>query len=268
MVILKLIGDEEISHRIYLQFCELREGVRFTGKEKENFLSVIFNCMYKLSALKYHVTNFKNIEEKKFQKLNKLALEGKASETSAEDNLDLIHELEAFLYQVKSSLDILAKIFVPVFSLKDSDVYTFGDKGEVLINLLENNIPKTYDKARVQRLINLICEAKDKWLDTVVDVRDKIYHLKGVERMLFTWKKTEKGQFVPVKPKINNHDISDIIDMICSNVLNFHQDFICLSLNCKSFPGIELISITRKPSKYVKWEYVKWGWGMILKKGK
>ncbi len=29
MVILKLIGDEEISHRIYLQVCELLEGVMF-----------------------------------------------------------------------------------------------------------------------------------------------------------------------------------------------------------------------------------------------
>jgi hypothetical protein len=64
-LLVKMWDDDEISGRIYLQFCNLFPEA-FLSDQKDKFLNHAFSVMHKLTATKYHRDNYKRIEKSQY----------------------------------------------------------------------------------------------------------------------------------------------------------------------------------------------------------
>lgn len=125
---------------------------------------------HKLSAIKFHSDNFKKEEDDKIRQF--MSSYHGVNFHYVIDNPKLIYELEAFLFQTKSCLDVLAQTIGLVFKL--GRVNTYKNNGDELITQLKNNCPK-YLKEHAPKLIKII-ERNTKWVSDTVDMRDEITH--------------------------------------------------------------------------------------------
>lgn len=105
--------DEEIVGRIYLQYSDL---IRLMGDLPESIRTkldkTIKSLLTILSAINYHNSNFLKYEEKAINEAKNL-LENKQNQIINE-NYEMIFEVEALLFQLKCSLDLLAKFLYDI----------------------------------------------------------------------------------------------------------------------------------------------------------
>jgi len=268
---IKLYSDKEIIGRIYLQYCEISQGL---SKEKQvEILPKLLSVMHKLTVMKYHKTNYQNRLKSKMGSLSKQLrkLKNTPEQINFEENFDLIAETEAFLFQTKSCLDILVKILSPICSISFGAVYTFENKGEKIIDILNNNISfKKYEKDKIDTLIAIIKEDRDKWLTYTIDLRDKTNHEESLRNLLIEVKRLQNGDLIPMPPKLDGIDISSLLDIIYQNCIAFSQDFFTNSIPLL-YPNIILIKADKTEMiKTYKDEgsakYIKYSLGIILPK--
>jgi hypothetical protein len=258
----KIYNNDEITGRIYLQLCNLFiEPI--LDKEKDCFFDYAFCVMHKLNATKYHLLDYIRIEKNEYDRIQKLVNKGKCE---MKEQLDLIFEFEAFLYQVKSSLDMLVKLLPPILGKGIVKTQTYGDKGEHLIKgLTQYKNKKGVNVNAVDNLIELIRSDKDSWLQTTIEFRDELNHHKGLKDYGFTLKSLPNGKYAVVKPKFNGFNTVDFMKLIYSNNIEYHQDFIALALAIKLPECFTLIPCDREHARTNLGDqngYVKWSWGM------
>ena len=128
-MITKMWEDDEIGGRIYLQLCNLFVD-QIVSDQKDSFFRHAFSVMHKLTATKYHLNNYEKIEQKQFQQARR---KFKKNPNETRESFELIFELESFLYQVKSSLDMLIKLLEPIIGAGTVRTKTYSNKGEDLI---------------------------------------------------------------------------------------------------------------------------------------
>jgi len=265
-MIVKMWDDQEIGARIYLQACNLFVQQLFLKEQKDRFFSHAFAVMHKLSATKYHLENYRRIEAEQLEEANRQFAKDPSRTREA---FELIFELEAFLFQVKSSLDMLVKLLRPILGEHVVKTHTYGNKGEDLIKGL-----KQYRKKRgvnleaVDRLIDLAEMHKEGWLQTTVELRDELSHIEGVRNYQYRPMKMNDGNIVAQKPRFRNFDTCETLEIIYQNNLIFHQDFMAFSLALLPPPGIVLGPKAESevaagfPPEVAK--YIRWCWRMVL----
>jgi hypothetical protein len=133
LVVVQLWSDEEIGGRIYLQACNLF-AQNILKQEHGAFMEHAVSVMHKLTATKYHLANYERLELEERAIAEEMYGRGSANRREA---FPLICELEAFLFQVKSSLDMLAKLLGPIIGHGNVKTSTYGAKGDGLLKGLE-----------------------------------------------------------------------------------------------------------------------------------
>jgi len=144
-----------------------------------DFLDLISNVEHKLYAVKYHLKNYEQAESDIIEEFKK----NYKPPTGAQEIIEeprLIYEVEAFLFQVKSCLDVLSRVLEPVFSFSHC---LFEDEGDKVINRLKNNCPAELAPYG-ERIIRLIEDSQQAWIVELVEMRVQITHysnLKGFD---------------------------------------------------------------------------------------
>jgi len=226
MGLVKLWSDKEIGGRIYLQFCEF--GQAFPKDKNDQILNILMSVMHKLTAMKYHKENYNSRLKSKMTSFQSILRKHKADPEGVhqEENFDLICELEAFLFQTKSCLDILIKILAPICDLSYGSLFTFGSKGALIQTLLDKNVSKVrFGKERIAFLIKIIEDNKKPWLDYTIALRDRLSHKESTRMLLIGIKRLPNDDLVAQAPLLEGMDISFMLDIIYSNCINFAQDF-------------------------------------------
>ena len=165
--------DESISEITQPVWSELFHIVEIGSLDR------ISNVEHKLYAVKYHLKNYEQTESDMIEEFRK----NYKPPTGAQEVIEkprLIYEIEAFLFQVKSCLDVLSWVLKPVFGFT---YCSFGDKGDDVIKQLKNNCPATL-APYANNIIKLIKDAQDVWIVELVTMRDQITHysnLKGFD---------------------------------------------------------------------------------------
>jgi hypothetical protein len=135
-------------------------------------LTGVFNDLeHKLRAVRYHRDNLLKIEAEAIRRFT----ESHHPTTGAsveERTPDMLFEVEGFLYQVKSTLDMFARLFSAVGL--GSVGHSFGDHGDRLLKQLQSVPSKCF--AEAAELCSLIETAQSEWLDQAVSFRDQIAH--------------------------------------------------------------------------------------------
>jgi hypothetical protein len=153
------------SKYVYIEIVDLLKQLDGISQEHQRRLN------HKLSAIRYHLDNFKK-EEDDWIKHYTTSIGGGESCNVVKENPKIIFEVEAFLFQIKSCLDVLNQLVRKEYLLPYAR--TFKDAGEILIQNLMNNYPKDL-KEKGERMIHLL-EVNREWILHAVAMRDEITH--------------------------------------------------------------------------------------------
>jgi hypothetical protein len=153
----------------------------------------ITRLKHKLYGIRYHIENFKHEEDKIIEKYHE---NYHAPGThSFYHNPRLIYEIEAFLFQIKSALDILAQIIAMTFNLNGLNTYSVSDKGNKIVKKLREI--KRNEVLRIE-LANTL-ERSDKWVRDAIDMRDEVTHISDLQGfMCFVQKAWDGGEFARI----------------------------------------------------------------------
>jgi hypothetical protein len=143
---------------------------------KQDFVRRIGDVDHKLHAVKYHLNNYERAESDKIKEFSNNYMPPAGVQMVIEEPR-LIYEVEAFLFQAKSCLDVLSGVLKPAFGFP---YCSFGDKGDDIIKQLKNNCPAAL-ATYAEKIIQLIQDAQDAWIVELIDMRDKVTHYSRLE---------------------------------------------------------------------------------------
>ena len=238
-----LYNDVEIGGRIYAQFCHLFAEVLLSD-QKDHFYQHALTVMHKLTATKYHFENYKKLE---FEQYNHAKRQFKRNPHETREAIELIFEIEAFLFKVKSSLDMLVKLLRPILGDGVVKTKTYSNKGDDLINgLCQYKKSKNANAGAVDKLIRLVEDSKQTWIQKAVELRDELNHDKGLRDYKFIPQVLSNGDITVVRPRFKNMEAVNYLSTVYSSNLIFHQDFMAHSLALKAPQAIFLAEETPK----------------------
>jgi hypothetical protein len=171
-----VVKDTEISERVGGQVLALQPDVYVRKDRLGDFWEIVIELMKKLEKTKYHA-----------DRCALLTKEAQANATApstgvqhADHTSGIEAEVEAFLFQCKATLDVLAKLLRPTANI---NLATFGDKGDTVIKSLQRNVAK--DRApKAAELVRLL-EQDQAWLNDMITLRDTVGHFRAWYRRAF-----------------------------------------------------------------------------------
>lgn len=234
------------------------------GAKMDGIYHVTGNVSLKLSALRYHARQFRERQEKRTAEITadpKVVEIIKRGITVTEK--ELLFEFEAFFFQFKSTLDMLVKLFVPVFGSKTTDVPTYGKNGTHVIKFLEQlkkNKKLKLHAGRVDHLAELIREAIDPWLKPLVAIRDTVSHYKSHIGIGFTWDREKEQLGVPMANFGGTElPLADVMRNVAELMIGYSVEFVARTILC----GVP-ISIYYHPLNEMERRYISASWGRDL----
>jgi hypothetical protein len=252
--------DFEILGSLFYQAREFRIFYNFPqSEEKKNkwdkFMGIVLDASMKLAAMKYHVDNYKRFES---ICMGQLAAKCEEKGEATLQAYELLYELESFLFQTKSSLDIAVK-FIGVMFPGRFKVKTFGDKGN---NIIEGLTKFKKDKSArsdiIDYLISSIKADQDSWLNETIRLRDTCAHFKASSGYRYSAKLVDKTLYVKA-PELFGFNVSNSIEIIYKNCLEFIQEFMCFVIVMEMPAHIHLntrgnnpVSVGEPIDQYVK----------------
>jgi uncharacterized protein YchJ len=140
---------------------------------------------HKLYGVKYHSENFLQEEDKRISQFEQ-SYKGTDHEMVM-INPRLLYEIESYLFQISSCLDVLTQIISIVYKFMRSDqveqgfkkINTFTDNGDRLIQLLRNNVENKIRK-NAETLADVI-EKNRVWIADTIDMRNDVTHFSDLE---------------------------------------------------------------------------------------
>lgn len=146
------------------------------SKEKQNrrLSKKLIDCRHKLHAVRYHLHTLKREISERVDEFEKSYSAGSGIAQELE-NPRLVYETEAFLFQVKSGLDILAQVLGCVVPPLNS-VRTFRKKKIDGEDLAGGTVINALMKNGFEELGNLFESHRKDWIQELVDMRDTITH--------------------------------------------------------------------------------------------
>jgi len=228
--------DEEIVKMIKSIFSVV-DTLNIENNVKQDITKRISDVDHKLHAVKYHLKNYEKAEVdivKEFVQNHKPP----AGAQMIDEEPRLIYEVEAFLFQVKSCLDVLSWILKPTFAFS---YCSFGEKGDDIINRLRNNCPNSF-KICAEKIIKLVEDAQDAWIVELITMRDTITHYSRLEGFNCFVEDPYIGGGIasihyPTMP--NARRVLEYCQDIWKRLLSFCEDFIRFTL--------ETMTTTRQP---------------------
>jgi hypothetical protein len=146
------------------------------GDVKVDFMDRIRILEHKLYAVKYHLDNYEQAERDKIEEFKKNYKPPTGAQQIIEEPR-LIYEVEAFLFQVKSCLDVLSRVLEPVFGFSNC---LFGDEGDKVINQLKNNCPANLIPYG-EGIMCLIETSQKEWIVELISMRVQVTHYSDLE---------------------------------------------------------------------------------------
>jgi len=243
MRMVKLFDDPTptgiINQRFVRQQMVLAKATDFTDGEANLFLRILILVAKKLAFVWKHKSAFQNLEQRLVSDLTSKAGQGEVPE-GQDASEDLFMEFDGFLVQVKSTLDYLVKIPIPIFGRKKWPPVTFGEKGERARKLLKN-LPMQH-RAKAAGINTLLLEKHKLWLHGVIEARDKQNHFidGGIPFEYFGvfWDRSKSIAVIHTPRWSNDQTISEFMDIIWSNLFRFCEDFVAYFLFFRVKPGL------------------------------
>jgi hypothetical protein len=151
---------------------------------------------HKLYGIKYHLQNFIDNGEAIISEFKSEYKSHSGFDMVIKKN-NLIYELESFLFQIKSALDIIAGIISMTYNFpKNERATTYSKGGDKLVKSLQNN-SRIKLKDSATELSKIVLKYK-KWTSDVIDMRDDVTHFSDLEGFScftqYDWRGSENAE--------------------------------------------------------------------------
>jgi hypothetical protein len=176
----------------------------------------INKIQHKLEALQYHLYSFKTFERDTEENWKKYIV-GNTTMNKIYDDPHLIYNVESFLFQSKSCLDVLAQIIAFSFNTQITSYEHYGDG---LIKILQKEASRNYPQY-ASKVIELIKENR-AWVKELVEMRVEVTHYSDLIGLsCFLIKKSEENAkiatvFYPAMP--DGQRVSKYMDKTWTNM--------------------------------------------------
>jgi hypothetical protein len=207
---------------------ELAGPCHLSDQERKDFHRTLLMLANKLAAVWYHQDRYRTVEDKRILEERARPIEHAAQTMTIAYSNELFYEFDAFVVQVKSALDHLARIPRP-FIGRGWTLATFGDKGRDVIKAAQNNVP---DRLKGFALSYVHCVNEHaSWLDDTIRARDRINHMQegGIdpaETFVVAAHKDASGAVsVRVPMWSSDQTMRDFMTVAWSNLFMLCEDF-------------------------------------------
>jgi len=161
------------AESIDAELAQLRQawGLRLERQDINGLAASLNDVTHKLQGVRYHRNNFERAEQ---TMADGFRTSHRPPAGAAVEELvpGLVFEVEGFLYQVKSTLDMLARLLTSAGL--QSLGHSFGDHGDRVLKQLPS-MPRSCSAEAIE-LKSLVESAQAAWIDQTVSFRDQIAH--------------------------------------------------------------------------------------------
>lgn len=212
----------------------------------------------KLKGARYHAKRFQLLQA---QRLKDISSDSNALEAYRRKvNLcehEMLYEFEAFCFQFKSSLDMLAKILGAALVPRGGSPKNYGNNGKVVIDYLEDKKNNSrLVPGRIDYMIELVESARDPWLRSMIAVRDTLTHKRPYIHFGFSWD-SEKKEITPPLADVDGvpMHVSDLMEIQLGHLIGYVREFIAWTIACAVPLDIHLqpMEETEKMQMSAKW---------------
>ena len=145
-------------------------------KGREILEKRVSKLRHKIYGVKFHQQNFEKNEQAVIDRFHNVKCQGSPYKRT-HYLPELVYECESFLFQAKSSLDVLNQIISMLFRVTTNASYEKG--GQTLISVLKQNTPKEL-KQNAEEIIKILSK-NQAWIIDLVEMRDEVTHLSDLE---------------------------------------------------------------------------------------
>lgn len=188
----------------------------------------------KLGALRYHYNRFVEIQRKRIDEINADQRIVEAIRKGAKIcEREILYEFEGFFHQFKSSLDMLVKIFGPLFG--GGSLSRYGNKGTEVASYLKKQKERNskLTPGRIDWLIELIEQARDPWLKSAIAIRDTVSHYRPYIHFGFGWDPTAYRVVVPMNSTEGvDRPLFLALKQQIDHLIGFTTEFIARAVSC------------------------------------
>ncbi len=212
-----------------------REGFALEKIKKDPvFTDTIFNCKHKIYAVYYHLSLVENEIKKQVEKYSNGEYVPTAGVQEEKLNYVLVYETEAFLFQIKSNLDVAIRLLEHFFV--DVKFHHFKSSGSGKDKKAGGGTVRKLRNIGDADIANFIEREVVDWIQEVVDWRDEVTHYSALKKFMCFNQKLyrEEGKVEIVYPQMPS---GERLDLYCKEtykkLLRFYQKLFVL-LNNKS----------------------------------
>ena len=164
-----------INQRLLLGWTSLLQHTDLTEDEKAHLFRICNFIAVKLAAVYGHLRQYTAVEDELIARVRAAPPPTPPVVRVVEVSQELFLELDEFLVQLKSTLDYLVKIPIPILGRAHWNLRRFGNEGEDLRRVLERNTPKEH-REWAEGVIAQLIDRHKPWLQTAIGLRDELNH--------------------------------------------------------------------------------------------
>jgi hypothetical protein len=211
--------DNEISKLLKIfTSVDLIENNRWENRVKHRLSKI----HHKLHAVRYHIESFKNFESNTISEFKNYIIASTTMNKIYDDPL-LIYNLESFLFQSKSFLDVFSQLIAVSFRSESTTYANFGDD---LIKIFQKKLNNEKSE-EIRRVMNVIKAAR-VWVKELVGMRDEVTHFSDLEGLscFFIMQSKESDEQVRVYyPSLPSGErVTTYMDTIWNNICRLISD--------------------------------------------
>ncbi len=234
----------QINMRVLRTSVMSLEHTDLSDDEKQVILNTLVLSAKKLAAVWQHKARYAAMEDQLVAKALKEAAVGDKN-LYREHAQDLFIEFDEFLVQLKSSLDYLVKVPVPLLGPNRWTLRTFGEKGEKVIAALKQNLPA--GKRHIGRgIAKFVVKHHQPWLTGVIDARDRLNHMIGEpvsldEFMVYPGVAAGSTVIQIHRPRWSpDQTVREMMEAVWEMHIRLFEDFVMMSLYFRFRPELAL----------------------------
>lgn len=227
-----------VSQRFLNHLISLCEYTNLDEVEREQIRHMLILVAKKLVATWLHFKKYSDIEDRLIDEAKRSRIEETPSVERVCYSQDLFFEFDGFFVQLKSTLDYVVKLPIPILGKNVWSLRTFANNGDGVIKALEKSVPKKYGE-KAQMMGEIIQRHQVAWLKDAKAIRDQINHFlddgQGYKSFL-VMKQIKNGKEEIIVPLMaEGEPIRVSLDALWNYLLMLTEDFAvgCLAFKMK-----------------------------------
>lgn len=240
MTLVKVFDDPTpkglVVGRVLRPFMMFSQFTDMTDQEGQRFLQSLNLTCRKLGSVWSHMDRFRKAQAASVQDMRK-EKERQPHVFLVDQSQTLFIEFDEFVVQVKSTLDYLAQIPVPLLGANRWKLNTFGGRGRRVLQALKGCAPEKYD-GQVSVIERHLFGDHQKWLDMTIEARDRITHYQrgGVPPEAFgVYVDTDNSVRLPEWS--TDQTVEQFMEVVWQALVFYVEDFVALFLSLRLRPG-------------------------------